>query len=96
MEADDDVPEFESPSTDETVTDFEDLRRSLLDELGIESDFGPDELAPPVDEARLLAFVRDELPAGERDEVIALIAGFRPWLRGWAVALRRHLNDRAG
>jgi hypothetical protein len=96
MEADDEMPEFEPELTDDTVTDFDELRRSLLEELGVESDFGPDELAPPIDEARLLAFVRGELPPGERDEVIALIAGFRSWLRGWAAALRRHLNDRAG
>jgi hypothetical protein len=94
MAADEDLPEYQSRSSKETVPDLEDLRRTLLDELGVESDFGPDELAPPVNEARLLAFVREELPLGERDEVIALIAGFRPWLRGWAVALRRHLSDR--
>src|SRR5262249_28239124 len=94
MQADENLPEYDGGSSDETGPDLEDLRRSLLDELGVESDFGPDELSPAVNEARLLAFVRDELPPGERDEVIALIAGFRPWLRGWAMALRRHLTDR--
>lgn len=58
--------------------------RSLADELGIdETDFAPDELAPPVDESRLQDFVRRTLPPREREELRQLVASFRPWREAW-------------
>lgn len=64
--------------------------RSLADELGIdESDFAPDELAPPVNEARLRKLVGGSLPPVERDELRQLIASFRTWRDAW----RRMLSE---
>lgn len=63
--------------------------RPLHEQLGIEVHYLPDEESPPVDQARLLAFVRRELPAVQNAEVIHLVATFRPWLRAWADVLRR-------
>jgi hypothetical protein len=67
----------------------EDLDRPLNEVLGIEVHFAPDDLAPPVDEGRLLAFCRDELPPQEREEVLNLISSFRSWLEAWGKVLRR-------
>jgi len=51
--------------------------------------FVTEELAPPVDEQRLRAFIREELATEDRDEIITLIASFRSWYSAWGELLRR-------
>jgi len=75
---------------DDSDLPADDLDRPLHEVLGTEPHFAPDDLSPPVDEGRLVAFVREQLPLAEREEVLNLIASFRPWLRAWADLLRRH------
>ncbi|MGE5194817.1 MAG: hypothetical protein ACM3U2_20185 [Deltaproteobacteria bacterium] len=90
-----DDPEDFDPTDDDPISPEEmaELDRPLHEILGIEPNFAPDDLAPPVDEERLLAFVREQLPAEEREEIICLIASFRPWVRGWAEAMRRSIEE---
>lgn len=61
--------------------------RSLADELGVPLVFASDEFAPPVDRARLRAFVRRELPADLVEETCHLIAAFQSWHQAWGEAL---------
>lgn len=63
--------------------------RPLHEQLGIEVHYLPDAESPPVDGARLLAFVRKQLPEDDTEEIIYLLATYRPWLRAWADVLRR-------
>lgn len=67
--------------------------RSLFDELGIELDFAPDELAPPVDEEQLRRFVRKQLPRDEETEVCQLVAAYRPWFDAWCRLVRTERPD---
>jgi hypothetical protein len=82
---DETVPADAEPMSEEEMIG---LDRPLYEVLGINPNFAPDHLAPPVDRVRLLAFVRNQLSPEQRDEVLALIASFRPWLQGWADAMR--------
>ncbi len=94
MNSSDDPDDSDPVGDDDFLAEqLADLDRPLHEVLGIEPNFAPDDLAPPVTAERLLAFVRDELSPDEREEVLTLIASFRPWLRGWAVALRRRRQD---
>jgi hypothetical protein len=86
----DDIDPIDHDPLDE---ELKDLDRPLHEILGIEPNFAPDDLSPPVDEVRLVAFVREQLPPDEREEILGLIASFRPWLRAWADALRRTRHD---
>lgn len=76
----------EKPDQDDHSAAIDD--RPLNEQLGIETHYLPDAESPPVDEKRLLAFVRRELPAFENAEVVHLLATFRPWHRAWAEVLR--------
>jgi hypothetical protein len=87
---DEPLPGDDEPMSDEEMTE---LDRPLHEVLGINPNFAPDHLAPPVDRDRLLAFTRNQLPPEQRDEVLALIASFRPWLQGWADAMRRKMAE---
>lgn len=67
----------------------------LLDELfGMESQFAPDDLAPPTDQRLLIAFMRNELRPHVMAETIDLIASFRSWSDALCRILRRgdHLD----
>jgi hypothetical protein len=66
---------------DERLSDEEIARldRPLHEILGIEIDYQSEDLAPPIDEQRLLAFVRRQLSLRDRAEVIHLVASFRSW-----------------
>jgi hypothetical protein len=61
---------------------------SLAKELGIEIDFAPDELAPPVDRDRLRSFVRKEAAEEIVVEVCHLIGSYRSWYEAWRETLR--------
>lgn len=58
--------------------------RPLFETLGIDSGYAPDNEAPPIDRQRLAKFIRRELPPDDQDEVIRLIARYRPWHDAWA------------
>lgn len=72
------------PDADELL----ESERPLAEILGIELHFAPEDLAPPVDEQRLGAFVRQELTGDDRDEILDLIAGFRSWYDALGKILR--------
>jgi hypothetical protein len=86
---DEDTPDDE---TDEPVSDGVeegDLDRPLLDILGVVPEFAPDHLSPPVDERRLLAFIRNEVSPDDRSEIFELVTSFRPWFSSWRLLMRR-------
>jgi hypothetical protein len=69
------VPELpdDSPAP-EQVSPFD----GPLDEY-LRIDFAPDDSSPPLDEARLKAFVARKLEKDDEDEIAHLVATFRPW-----------------
>ena len=77
----------DDPPTEEEMAEFD---RPLHEVLGIEMNFAPDYLAPPIDEQRLIAFVRAELFGDDRDEIIDLISSFRSWYDALGDVLRRN------
>jgi hypothetical protein len=81
---------------DDLVPDAElaGLDRPLHEVLGIELRFAPEHLAPPVDEERLKAFIRNELSADDRDETIDMIASFRSWYQALGDVLRQTIGRR--
>ena len=92
MIADPDNNHHNSDPDDDPVTEEEmaELDRSLHEVLGIEMHFAPEHLAPPIDEQRLIAFVRNELSVDDRDEIIDMIASFRSWHEALGDVLRRN------
>lgn len=83
----DDPSDFERPlSADERAQ----LERPLPELLGVEPDYAPEELAPPVDVALLRRFDRRELPAAESQMVAQLIASYRSWHAAWGELLRSY------
>jgi hypothetical protein len=76
---------------DEPLTDADlaDLDRPLHEVLGIELNFAPEHLAPPIDERKLLAFIRQELHGDEREEVIGLVSSFQSWYEALGNVLRK-------
>ena len=78
-----------TPSQIQATREALGLDRPLHEILGIELNFVTEELAPPVDERRLRAFIREELATEDRDEIITLIASFRSWYSAWGELLRR-------
>ncbi|HLJ12784.1 MAG TPA: hypothetical protein VKU82_16425 [Planctomycetaceae bacterium] len=81
----------DGPSPEMEQADLDD--RPLHEILGIEVNYAADEESPPIDEQRLLAFVRNRLSPEEHLEVIHLMAKYRPWLRAWNEMLRRELRE---
>ncbi len=65
---------------------------SLSDALGVDRNYAPDELAPPIDVEKLRAFIARTLAEEEREEILGLIATFFSWHEAWA-ALRRQTFD---
>lgn len=63
--------------------------RPLHEQLGTKVEYLPDEDSPPIDERRLLAYVRNQMPADEREEIIYYLAHYRPWVRAFAEVVRR-------
>lgn len=76
-------PQSADPSSDEAFLD-----RPLEEVLGLKLKFLPDQLAPPVDEQRLRAFLRHELPRDEAREVLSFTLRFRTWHEALARAVR--------
>ena len=68
--------------------DWELAARSLLEELGIEVNYAPDHLAPPINGERLRALVRRELSHDEVLELCQLIATYRSWHAAWVEIVR--------
>ncbi|MBI3864607.1 MAG: hypothetical protein HY290_22220 [Planctomycetia bacterium] len=72
----DDATDGDEPVSDEVLAD---LDRPLNEVLGIEIHFAPDDLAPPIDERRLIAFAQGQLAADEKEEILDLVSSFRSW-----------------
>jgi hypothetical protein len=89
-EDDDELLPGEDDLSDDEIAE---LDRPLLDVLGIEQNFAPDDLAPPVNERRLTAFVRDELAADQRTEVWELINSFQSWFQAWRALVARDADN---
>ena len=70
------------------------LDRPLQEVFGIKVHFLPEDLAPPVDEQRLVAFVRHELSDDDRVEILDMISSFRSWNDALGVVLRRGVGRR--
>jgi len=85
-EPDDGKASCEKPLSDEEKAFFD---RPLNEILGVDIQYAADDLAPPVDERRLLAFLRGHLPPLERREVTDMIASFRSWHDALKDLLRR-------
>ena len=62
--------------------------RPLFETLGLDTGYAPDEEAPPIDRQRIAKFVRRELSPDDQDEVVRLIARYRPWHDAWAELVR--------
>src|SRR5262249_15432247 len=69
----------DEPNSDDLV----DVEQPFLTALGIDGDWTPDRLAPPVDEQRLKAFLRGELSGEQEEEIIGLMARYRCWHHAW-------------
>lgn len=66
------------------LTDEEVLQSdSLAEALGIEIDYAPDDMAPPVDDGLIRAYVRQELDEDRAFEAVQMIASFRTWHTAW-------------
>ena len=76
----------EPPLTEEELLQLDQPLHGLL---GIEPEYASEDLAPPIDRNRLLAFVRNKLSPAERDEIADMIASYR----SWHDALRDLLRD---
>jgi hypothetical protein len=85
---DDSIPNDEPLSDEEKA----DVRRPFFEAFGIEPKFAADEDAPPVDERCLAAFVRDELPREEWDEVWRQVTTHRSWFDAWRRLMRNETS----
>lgn len=72
----DDATDGDEPISDEMMAD---LDRPLNEVLGIEIHFAPEDLAPPIDERRLVAFAQGQLAPEEKEEILDLVSSFRSW-----------------
>src|ERR1700693_5752009 len=94
-------PEFEEPNEDDLNAEDEatpeeeaiDLNRPLYEVLAIDTHWYPEELAPPIDEKRLLAYINDELSGKDREEVIELLVSFRSWHQALGDLRRRGVGE---
>jgi hypothetical protein len=69
-----------SEELDDELDDADvDVSRPLLEGLGLDVDWAPEELAPEVDDRRIEAFHRGELSGEQLDTLIHLLARFRSW-----------------
>lgn len=78
------TPNDASGSREEPTDD-----RSLRERLGVEVHYLPDNEAPPIDEARLLALIRHELSPIPKAETIHFVSTYRCWAKAWAEIARR-------
>lgn len=84
-----DEPGESPPDHGQPRYDPANVDRPLSELFGIEPNFAPDDLAPRPDERRLAAFVRGDLPAGERSEIWELVTSFRSWFDAWRAIVQR-------
>jgi len=95
------MPDSASTYDDDFIDDEEllseeeraDLDRPLHEIFGAKQNYAPDEESPPVDEGRLLALCRNQVSMEEREDLIGLIATYRPWLRAWSKAMARTVME---
>jgi hypothetical protein len=89
QDSDDATARNEPPLSDEEIAHLDQPLHKLLE---IEPEYASEDLAPPIDWIRLLGFIRNKLPAAERDEIADMIASYRSWHDALRDALRRDLR----
>jgi hypothetical protein len=90
------MPDSDNQRCDELFSEDEpfseearvDVNRPFLEELGLELKFAPEEFAPPIDEPRLIAFVRGKASREEWHAVWGLISAYRSWFDAWRKLMR--------
>jgi hypothetical protein len=86
QDRDDAAARHELPLTEE---ELDQLDTPLHELLAIDPEFASEDLAPPIDRNRILAFVRNKLSPDERDEIADMIASYRSWHEALRDLLRR-------
>ncbi|MBS0261815.1 MAG: hypothetical protein JSS02_07645 [Planctomycetes bacterium] len=90
-----DDPDGENLGDDLTDAEAAEFDKSLQSLWNSEENTAPDKYAPPVDHKRLLAFLRRELPADERVEILELLATYRPWRAALEDLMRQRPPERS-
>jgi hypothetical protein len=85
---DDDLFSGDAPLSDEERAE---VHRPFFEAMGIEPAFAPEEHAPVIDERRLTAFVRDEVPRGEWHAVWHLVSTYRSWSDAWRRLMHKEI-----